>query len=204
MRQRIKEYGSDMLKRGTLGKVYDYYFGMPWHRNEFRRAFREFLDEKVSISEATEKIGIENEGYFNEWFLYDYVWKDGMTTLEHFVHENPLRLSAIEMVFYETLLKTNRYGLFEVLGIEPLTSMELKDLQSGAKYTVAEVKATMHTPVKAVFFARVADVGGHYEMVGADSIILGSFGSGLKKVVRTWEDKLTPKDAYRIARTNKK
>ena len=120
-----------MLKRGTLGKVYDYYFGMPWHRNEFRRAFREFLDEKVSISEATEKIGIENEGYFNEWFLYDYVWKDGMTTLEHFVHDNPLRLSAIEMVFYETLLKTNRYGLFEVLGIEPLTAMTLKELQSG-------------------------------------------------------------------------
>ena len=166
-----------MLKRGTLGKVYDYYFNTPWDRNELRQAFRAFLDEKVSISEATEKIGIEHEGYFNEWFLYDYAWKDGTTTLEHFVRDNPLRLSTTEMVFYETLLKTNRYGLFEVLGIEPLTSMTLKDLQSGTKYTVAEVKATMHTPIKAVFFARVADVGGHYEMVGADSIILCSFCS---------------------------
>lgn len=192
-----------MLIPGTIRKVYDYYFEAEWHRDELRHAYREFLEEKLSITEAARKIGMENEGYFNEWLLYDYKWKDGVTTLGRFVRDNPLRLSDRDMVFYETLLKTNRYGLFEVLRIAPLVSMTLKELQSGENYTVSEVKATLNTPLRAVFFSRIADVGGHFEIVGADSIILGAFGTGLKKAIRTWKDALTPKDAYQIAKTNR-
>lgn len=194
-----------MLVPGTIRKIYDFYFDTSLHENELRRAFREFAeDEKVSIPEAAERIGIEYEGYFNEWFLYDYIWSDKMTTLERFVRDNPLRLTGEEMRFYARLMETNQYGLYEAIRIEPLTSMTLKNLLTGKTCIVREVKATMHTPVHAVFFARVADVGGHFEMVGADSIILGRFGAGLKKMARTWTDKLTPKDAYRIASAKRK
>src|SRR3989338_2767139 len=132
-----------MLVRGTIKKIYGYYFDSPWHKDEVLRAFREFVGEKISKTAAMEKIGIESEGYFNEWFLYDYVREDGMTILEHFVSANPLQLTDGEMRFYKTLLESNRYGLFEIIRVEQMIGMTLKDLQTGTRYDVREMSATL-------------------------------------------------------------
>lgn len=185
-----------MLKRGTISKIYGYYFDSPWYKDEVLRAFREFVGEKVPKTEAIEKIGIEGEGYFNEWFLYDYKHKDGTTTLEHFVSANPLRLTDTEMLFYKTLLETSQYGLFEIIDVEQMVSMTLKDLRTGKKYRVIEMQATLDAHPGFVMFGRVADVGDHWELVGANTYMMK--GGSWKKELKNIPGKLTPKDAYEL------
>ena len=187
-----------MLVRGTIRKVYDYYFDSPWHKDEVLRAFREFVGEKMSKTAAMQKIGIENEGYFNEWFLYDYVRKDRMTTLEHFVNANPLQLTDGEMHFYKTLLESNRYGLFEIVRVEQMIGMTLKDLQTGTVYEVREMSATLDAHPGSVMFGRVADVGDHWELVGADTYALGGGKSSWKNEFKNMPGEITPKDAYHL------
>lgn len=187
-----------MLIRGTISKIYGYYYDSPGHKDEVLRAFREFVGEKISKTAAMEKIGIENEGYFNEWFLYDYVRKDGMTTFEHFVNANPLQLADREMSFYKTFLESNRYGLFEIVRIEQMIGMTLKDLQTGTLYDVREMSATLDVYLGSVMFGRVADVGDHWELVGADTYLLGRDDISWKSEFKNMSGKITPKDAYEL------
>ena len=187
-----------MLVRGTIRKIYDYYYDSSWYKDEVLRAFREFVGEKISKTAAMEKIGIKHEGYFNEWFLYDYVRKDGMTILEHFVNANPLQLTDREIHFYKTLLESNKYGLFEILRVEQMMGMTLKDLQTGEAYEVREMSATLDAYPGAVMFGRVADVGDHWELVGADTYMLEAGEHSWKKELKKISEKLTPKDAYEL------
>ncbi len=187
-----------MLVRGTIGRIYGYYYDSAWYKDEVLRAFHEFVGEKISKTAAIEEIGIKYRGYFNEWFLYDYVRKDGMTTLEHFVRVNPLQLTDSEMNFYKTLLTSNRYGLFEIVSMVQLVSMTLKDLQTEKIYEVREMSATLDARPGAVMFGRVADVGDHYELVCADTFFVENVDRSFKNQFKNMPGRITPKLAYEI------
>ncbi|MEK7192779.1 MAG: hypothetical protein AAB682_01455 [Patescibacteria group bacterium] len=187
-----------MLVRGTISRIFSYYFTSPWCKDEVLRAFREFVGEKVSKTVAMDTIGVENEGYFNEWFLYDYMRADGRTTLHHFVHTNPLGLAKQEMVFYSTLLETNHYGLFKIVSVQKMIGMRLEDIQTRKRYDVREMSATLQVQPKQILFGRVANAGIHWELVGGDTYaVAGDIHSLLKDEFGSIK-KLTPKDAYNL------
>jgi len=62
-----------MVPKGSISKVYEYYFTTPRYSEEVMRALREFFDlpklDKGGSLETDEK----SEGLFNEWFLYDFI-----------------------------------------------------------------------------------------------------------------------------------
>lgn len=110
----------------------------------------------------------------------------------------PLQLTDKEMHFYKTLLESNRYGLFEIVRVEQMVGMTLKDLQIGKTYDVREMSATLDASPGLAMFGRVADVGDHWELVGADTYMLDRSDISWKREFKNIPGKITPKDAYEL------
>ena len=187
-----------MLPKGSITKVYNYYFTASRYHDEVLRAMREFFDRPDLDRGGSLKTNEKSEGLFNEWFLYDFVLKNGKTTLADFVAENPLRLSADEMTFYKNLLESNEYGLYEVVSIDINVGLMLKNSQTGKEIYVYERKLTSQVKPGNLFFGRIGKVDDHYELIGADTFSLQGIDEAAKKSFRQVKFKLTPKIAHEI------
>ncbi len=187
-----------MLPKGSISKVYEYYFTTPRYGDDIMRALREFFDrpdlDRGGYLETDEK----SEGLFNEWFLYDFLLTNRKTALADFVAENRLELSVTGMALYQNLLETNIYGLYEVTSIDIDVGLMLKNLQTAKEVYVQERKLTLQVKPGSVFFGRVARVGDHYELVGADTFSIDALDRTTKKSLRKMGFKLTPKIAHDI------
>lgn len=156
-----------MLKHGTINRLHDFYFNEPAYEKDVVRSMREFFD-RPHLTQGQAVSGTEESvGFYNEWFMYDFMLRDKVSVLKHFAETNPLTLLPEEIAVYKDLLD-NRFGLFEIISVIPLQSMKLLFVTTGKIFTVIEFSATMDAQVGWGIFARVARVGDHYEMVGAD------------------------------------
>jgi len=140
----------------------------------------------------------KSEGLFNEWFLYDFVLSNDKTPLANFINENPLGLSKNKMTFYQNLLRSHEYGLFEVLRVEIDRGLTLRNLQTGGEVYVYERKLTSQVEPGSVFFGRIGIVDDHYEIIGADSFSIEALDERVKKHFQRMKFKLTPKITHDI------
>lgn len=187
-----------MLPKGSVSKVYEYYFTTPRYHDEVLRAMREFFDRPDLGRGGSLETDEKSEGLFNEWFLYDFVLANRKTILADFVAENPLRFSATEMTLYRNLLETNMYGLYKVVRVDINKGLMLKNSQTGEEVYVHERKLTLQVKPGSVFFGRVGRVNDHYELIGADTFSLDGLDEAAKKSLRKMGFKLTPKIAHEI------
>lgn len=109
-----------MLKKNSIARVYEYYFNTPAYREVVNWSMREFFDlpdfPSSGIPHGTEF----TTSFYNEWFLYDFMFNSEESTLAYFVRTNPLSLPEMELCVYKDLLD-NRFGLFCIDEITPLT-----------------------------------------------------------------------------------
>lgn len=187
-----------MLPRGSITKVYEYYFTTPRYNNEIMRAMREFFDRPDLDRDGSLETNEKSEGLFNEWFLYDFELSSGNTVLADFVASNPLELSEAEMTLYHDLLETNTYGVFEVKKVDINNSLTLKNLQTRRTTDVREQKLTHQVTPGDIFFGRIGKVNDHYELIGADTFSLREVDETTKKSFLGIKFKLTPKIAHEI------
>lgn len=192
-----------MLPKGSISRVYEHYFSAPDYRWEIMRALREFFDRPDLDRGASLEVSEQSEGFFAEWFLFDFVLESGRTVLEEFISRNPLALNETEMDLYRNL-RENTYGIFEVLAVERGRGLTLKDLQTGTQWAVQEVRATYTVEPGSVFLGRVGNVGGHYELVGANSFSWRDTDEATKKLLRKEKFKATPKVAYAIIQSRER
>jgi len=187
-----------MLPKGSISKVYEYYFTNLSHSDNVLRAMREFFDRFDFGWDDYLKTDEKGRGLFNEWFLYDFAFTSGKTILANFIEENPLQLPEEEMTLYKKLLESNKYGIFEVLSVDIDKGLAIQDLETEKDLYVRERKLTLQVKPGALFFGRVGRVDNHYELIGADAFSL----QGVKEVVKNFfqqrEMKITPKMAYEI------
>jgi len=187
-----------MLPKGSIAKIYEYYFITPRYSEEILRAMREFFDRPDLDRSGSLEMNDKSEGLFNEWFLYDFVLSNGETPLRSFVKEDPLGTSAAEMELYKNILKTNVYGLYEVKRVDMDKGLALKNLQSGKELYVQEKKLTKQVQPRSVFFGRIGMVGDHHELIGADTFSIQAAGEGIGSYFHGMKFKLTPKIAHDI------
>lgn len=191
-----------MLKKNTIARVYEHYFDTLAYRETVTRAMREFFDlpdfPRSGIPRGTES----TPGFYNEWFFYDFAFDAKGSALAHFVRTNPLALPDAELRVYRDLLD-NRFGLFRVDEVEPLKGAQLTLLPDGGAFEVQEFSATMDMQIGWGAFARVARVGAHYELVGADSFAVPledpEFAPYLEQLLA--KERLTPKDVHLMLMT---
>jgi|SRR3989344_1709160 len=189
-----------MLPKGSISRVYEYYFTNPRFRGEIMRALREFFDRPNLDSGGHLETSEKSEGFFNEWFLYDFELSYGGSILADFIMNNPLGISEAEMILYHDLLKTNIYGMFEVKKIDINKSLTILNIQTGETTRVSERKLTHQTTLGDIFFGRIGKVGDHYELIGADTFSLVGINEAVKKSFRRMRSTLTPKIANEIWR----
>jgi hypothetical protein len=186
-----------MLPKGSISKIYKYYFTSPEYGGDVMCALREFFDrpdlERSGSLDMGDEIG---EGLFNEWFLYDFKMKNDKTPLENFIARNPFRLGNKEMALYRNLLD-NKFGIFEVLSIKRDQGLDLRDLQTDMEWFVYEKSLTHQAKIRDVLFGRIANVGDHYELVGANTFLM-DIDEAARKRYRKEKGKITPKEANKI------
>lgn len=187
-----------MLPKGSIAKIYEYYFTTPRYREEVLRAMREFFDRPDLDRGGSLEMNDRSEGLFNEWFLYDFKLANRKTPLSDFIEENPLQDSKNDIALYRTILKSNEYGLFEVLGVDIDKGLMLKNLQTGKETYVSERKLTSQVGIGSIFFGRIGMVDNHYELIGADTFSIQATGDEIKKYFHGMKFELTPKIAHDI------
>ena len=178
-----------MLPKGSISKIYEYYFTAPRYKEEVLRALREFFDQPDLGKGGSLETDETSEGLFNEWFLYDFVLSSGRIVLEDFISTNPFKLEDLEMKSYRDLLDSC-YGMFEVLEVKLGQGIKIEDMQTGKQWVVSEFNGTFNLGKGFIFFGRVGKVGDHYELVGADSFSLEGVNAAAKKAFRKEKFKL--------------
>ncbi len=181
------------MEEGTISKIFEYYFTKPKFKEEVMRALQEFFDEPDLKSGDKLKLKEEDEGMFNEWFIFDFKLKNGKTPLEDFYEENPYNLSVIRLRTYKDL-QDNYFGVYKVKNVRLGEELMLENLQTRKVYKVREFSATFSLKEGQVFSARVGKVGDHYELVGSNP----TFGpvtanDTLENILRKDKQKLNPK-----------
>jgi len=194
-----------MLPKGSIAKIYDYYFNEPRYKDELMPALREFLDRPDLDMGGSLELSQGGIGLFNEWFLYNFKLANGKTVLADFVAENPLNISVDDMALYKDLLKTNVYSLYEVVSVDVEKGLMLKNLRTKKNVYVQERSLTYQVKPGGMSFLRVAKIDGHYEIVGADSFLIdGLIGGVIKKLIAKSDFELTPKFTNSLWQKNKK
>lgn len=182
-----------MLKKGTLTKIYEYYYTIPKYEKEILKALKEFFNRPNLGQDGSLEMNEKSEGLFNEWFLYDFVLNNGKTVLADFIEENPLKLSKEDLILYKDLLNTNEYGLYKVIRVDINQGLMLQNLQTEKEIYVQEKSLTVQVFSGDMFFGRTAKVGDHNELVCADSFGFSDLDETLKELLKR---KITPKEVH--------
>lgn len=181
------------MQKGAIPKLLSYYLSSDKFKSEIERAQKEFFD----IKEENVLLSIEEkyEPFFNEWLVYDFKLQSGKSLLEDYYYRNPKKMPLYEMQIYKDL-QTNIYGLIEARKVDQSEGMEVMMINTGEIYYVQEYAATFQAREGSLFYNRVAKVGDHFELVGADSFFLPiKINLQTKKYLKNLEKKLSPKDA---------
>ncbi|OGF30535.1 hypothetical protein A3H09_00870 [Candidatus Falkowbacteria bacterium RIFCSPLOWO2_12_FULL_45_13] len=180
----------------------DYYYTHPRFKEEVLIAMKDFFDRPDLKPGAKLEMGKFDGVLFNEWFSYDFIFKDGKAMPEKYYYDNPRKLPRHTLKIYE-YLQDNFYSLFKILEVNMGYNMLLKNLRDDKEYRVMEYKATLTARPGFVLANRLAMIGDHYEMIGCDTPYLddSNFNGDIEIVIRRLtksKDKLTPKDTRKI------
>lgn len=182
------------MKKGTIRKIYDYYFPRKEYQFEIEQAMKAFYNRPDLGRGSHLEIEPGEDERFMEWFLYDYKLRNDQSLLENFVASNPLNLSEIEMLIYRDLLLTNEYGWYEIMEVIPEKSMTLRNVQNDKTWVVQEKMGTYHAHVGALITGRVAKIEDHYELVGSDPVYFQvRISPRVRKHLLLGKDRLNPK-----------
>lgn len=199
-------YYDHMLKKGTISRVGIYYIKTPEYKDDIVRAMKAFFKGLSGSEEPGNNLfrDIKEEGYFNEWLLYDFKFKDGKGMLEKYYYENPESIPEYRRSIYKDLME-NYFGLYEILEIRPFTGLKLRRLEDSKEFDVYEMSLTTQVNIGDLFFTRVARVEDRYELVGCDTELFGLSALPEKQKLEQVKEfaklkNLTPIDALRMIR----
>ncbi|MDA3839501.1 MAG: hypothetical protein PF572_00275 [Patescibacteria group bacterium] len=181
------------MQEGTISRVMHYYLEKEVFNTEIERAKKEFFS--VSENGSILTIKEDYEPFFLEWLVFDFKLTNGDGLFEDYYLRNPKKLPLYEMQIYKNL-QNNIYGLLEVKSVDIGKGLEILILHTGKKYYIEEHNATFQLVKGNIFFGRIADVGGHWELVGSDSFMFDiRINDGYRKSFLKGKKKITPKDA---------
>lgn len=159
-----------MIPPGFISKVINYYTSQPKFYAEIDRAVTSFFDIASPDDLTPDMLSLECEALLNEWLIFDFQFSDGRTLLQHWIEENPLRVSRDKLHDYQALLQTNCYSLFETVECCPGYSITLRDIFSDTVYEVLERTASQQLQSGVIMPARVGQYRDDWYLVSADSV----------------------------------
>lgn len=169
-----------MLPKGTISKILDDFFSrLPIGDGEVQRALDEFFNGNRSAEEINEK----QLAIINEWLVFDFRRAGGLTVLEDYCWRNDNQFSEKEKKIYFDLCSTHHYSAFEILRIYRGKGMDIRDVRTGQDFFVQEDLLTRNVEKGNIFLNRVAQVGDHWELVGADPVVLP-----IAKSTKRWQE----------------
>ena len=197
-----------MLPKGLLSRALDYFFSnQNIYGRELEHSALKFLDIEngEKVKEFLKKpINETQSGIMNEWLLFDFTLENGNNLIKEYIENN--FVTSYELKIYNDILGTNFYGFFEVRNVAVDEGLVLRNLRTNQDYEVKEKSATHNLQKGNLFFARLAKIDDHWEIIGANTTIIPAvkINQDLRKVYLEDKNPATPKMAFDLAETKSK
>ena len=194
-----------MLPSGSLKQIVDFFTANPFYSDEIKGAVLEFFNLKKIEDFADLELSTTQEGIFNEWVLFDFKLENGNNLIQEYREVTKQHTDQTLLSLYDDLIKTQNFGFFEVISVRIDEGLTMRDLKTDTIYEVKEKSATHNLRPGNIFFNRVAKVGDHWELVGADNNVLPTVETteNIRNIFRKDKKKLTAKDAFGFAKEKK-
>lgn len=174
------------MQKNLKEKILNYHFGSDSQGKkydlEISRALEMFA-QKLEINPASI---MEFEPYYFEWMIFDFKLKNGLSLLENYLKNNFDEISIQEAEECRTILATQIFGIFEVLGVWRGKEMQLKNKVSGKIYQVKGGSGTKNLKKGDEIFIRLGLVGESWEVISYSGFIPPS--SVDKNILKKWEE----------------
>ena len=182
-----------MLPKGTIANVLDEFFARPDRDVQIQRALDEFFGGNRPARMSEKQLA-----FVNEWLVFDFRLAGGLTVLEDYRQRHDADFSDEKKKIYLDLCATHHYGAFEVAKVYRDEGLDICDVRTGQKFFVQEKLLTHNAQKGNIFLNRVARVGDHWELVGANPAVLP-----IAKSTKRWKeisfggnDAITPRLAF--------
>src|SRR3989344_1492906 len=120
------------------------------------RAYREFF-ENTQISPEMENFE-ETNALFNEWIMFEFQIKPGLTPIIKYFLENHASLPIDQQTELEQIVKTQRFCLLEVEKIKRGEWIQAYSLYEGVNYRIYDKSCSQSIPGKGTIYGRVAKI----------------------------------------------
>ncbi len=190
------------MKQGTIATLLDHYYGDEAFSELIHAATHRFFgvpedacDQLWEQHNPDDPANEDAHALLIEWLTFDVRLPTKQTLLDHFVEENPARLSAIDLRPFDEL-RINQFGLFRVISSKP-GRVEVESIKTGERYAVREYSAAPNLSARDTIVARVAQADGRWEFVGAKLHVLPvELTDQMVSWLRRAKGRLTPKEIY--------
>lgn len=150
------------MEQPSVGAVFHYFLAQ--RPGEVEEALREFTGASYlpQQSEFTEE---QLQSFFGSWFLFDYrLPSSGQAPLTIYLKEQGNELTAQEQAYYQALLTTNRFDIFEVLRVDRGQGLRLRQLRTGTEYEITERQGTYDAVPEQIFLCRIWHAGEMWQL----------------------------------------
>jgi hypothetical protein len=186
------------MQEGAISRLISYYRNSPKFDDEIERALKMFFSGNQRATFNDELFDEIIEPHFNEWLVFDFKLKNGMTLLEDYYQNNPHKLKLYQLQMYKNL-QNNVYGLLEVKKIDIGEGMDLLHLSTGKKYYVKERLATFGLEKGDVFFNRITLIDNNYELIGNNPFKFDiKLTPSFRSMMRNVGGKISPLDMIKM------
>lgn len=153
-----------MILNFRLGKIVDY---AQKRVSNFDQMWVEFWGG--GVPDETELFKEKIIPLFNEWLIYEFKQKSGVTFISEYYLRNPDRLSDKILAELKQVIETEKFGLFEVEKVnQKMKWLSVYSLFEGRHYKIYDNSASSHAVIGDVFWGRVARLNGKYLLCGSD------------------------------------
>jgi uncharacterized protein YecA (UPF0149 family) len=193
-----------MLPLNSLRQIHDFFTDKSEYRDELGQAILYFFKlDKIDDIADLELTQIQ-EGIFNEWLLYDFKLSNGNNLIMEYREINERQIEPSLLRIYDNIIDTQHFGLFEVVSVFLDEGLTMRDLKSGKTYEIKEKSATHDLQVGNLFFNRIAMINDHWELIGADNVVIPAkqLTENFREIFLNDPRKISTMDAYAFANSN--
>lgn len=180
----------------SVGAVFHYF--LKKRPEEVKQALQTFTKAR-HIPQETHLTEDQVQSFFGSWFLFEYsVLNVGKPMLAVYLEEKEKDLTSEEYAYFQSVLDTTVFDVFEIIRIDLGQGMRLQQLRTGTEYAVQERRGTYEMEVGEILITRLWYTGHEWQLAPDILGYPADVAPMIHKWVQTWpaDYRLKPTDLW--------
>lgn len=150
------------MDKPSVGTVFRYF--LKEYPEDVKQALRTFTNAR-HVPQETDLTEEQMQSFFGSWFLFNYHLPDkDSVPLTFYLQKKQNELSSEEYIYYQSLLNSNVFDVFEVVRIDRGQGLRVRQLRTGTEFEVRERKGTYEMEVGEILITRLWNTGSEWQL----------------------------------------